>query len=472
MDLPDRCRRIVAHCTLAVALACLGACVSDPEQPDLARLYAIQSGDVEPPPLIVVHGVLGGRLADAESGREAWPGSLARVAFDDYEELALEIDPWSLRPRPSRLAVTGITDKAAGRDFYGRILDTLENVGGYRRAEAGTPAVDGERRYYVFTYDWRQDNLEAVRGLDTLIEKIRADYGDPDLRVDVIAHSNGGLVTRYFVRFGVNDVMNDNELEVVYTGAGKVRRVALLGTPNLGSIASLEALLYGRKIGFRSMPAEVIASFPSAYQILPHKIREWLVDATGEPIDVDVFDVHWWRNNELSIFRPDVRERIIGRYADRAEGEKAFELFARYFEINLERGRRFSWGLTVPAEAIEQRYVVFGGSCKPTPARGVMERVDGRTEIRFRPESVARPAPGVDYERLLLEPGDGTVTKASLLARQSLDPTVQRHRWSFFPLGYAIFLCEDHAALTGNLSFQDNLLNAILSADDDPTGSD
>ena len=30
---------------------------------------------------------------------------------------------------------------------------------------------------------------------------------------------------------------------------------------------------------------------------------------------------------------------------------------------------------------------------------------------------------------------------------------------------YAIFLCEDHAALTGNLSFQDNLLNALLSAD-------
>jgi hypothetical protein len=53
------------------------------------------------------------------------------------------------------------------------------------------------------------------------------------------------------------------------------------------------------------------------------------------------------------------------------------------------------------------------------------------------------------------------VTKASLLGRQSLDPTV----WSRggFPISFSFFLCSEHSDLPGNINFQDNLLNAILS---------
>jgi hypothetical protein len=63
----------------------------------------------------------------------------------------------------------------------------------------------------------------------------------------------------------------------------------------------------------------------------------------------------------------------------------------------------------------------------------------------------------------MLEPGDGIVTKASLLARESLDSSVTRHRYIDFPLDYPLFLCEKHDALTGNETFQDNLLHALLS---------
>jgi len=65
----------------------------------------------------------------------------------------------------------------------------------------------------------------------------------------------------------------------------------------------------------------------------------------------------------------------------------------------------------------------------------------------------------------MLEPGDGEVTKPSLLARQSLDPTVSRSTDVFFPLAYAFFLCVDHEHLPGNISFQDNLLNVLLERD-------
>jgi len=77
----------------------------------------------------------------------------------------------------------------------------------------------------------------------------------------------------------------------------------------------------------------------------------------------------------------------------------------------------------------------------------------------------SHPLPGIDHEELMLEPGDGRVTKASLLARQSVDPTVARHRYSFFSVDYPVFLCERHSQLTGNIDFQNNLLHALLSVD-------
>lgn len=71
----------------------------------------------------------------------------------------------------------------------------------------------------------------------------------------------------------------------------------------------------------------------------------------------------------------------------------------------------------------------------------------------------------VDYGRPMLEPGDGLVTKASLLGRTILDPSIPRHRYSFFPLDYSFFLCEEHDTLPANPSFLDDLLHALLSID-------
>jgi hypothetical protein len=95
----------------------------------------------------------------------------------------------------------------------------------------------------------------------------------------------------------------------------------------------------------------------------------------------------------------------------------------------------------------------------------LVEEVNGISEIRLWPRELSNPLSGVDYGSLMLEPGDGIVTKASLLARESLDPSISRHRYIDFPLDYPLFLCEKHDALTGNETFQDNLLHALLSLD-------
>jgi len=452
-------RRLCASLILLALLpAFLVACST--QAPDLGRLYESRGGEVSPPPLVLIPGALGSRLSDPETGREVWPGPLTRVLVSDYRELELQIDPESLQPMASPLVVSGLTDRAAGRDYYGALQRVLEEAGGYQRGELGTPPTEVGRHYYVFGYDWRQDNVYNVRRLHEFLARLRRDYGDPELQVDIVAHSMGGLIARYYARYGTRDVLDGNDFPVTGDGAPYLRRLVLLGTPNLGSVKAVKTLMKGYSVGLRRMPPEVVATFPSTYQLLPHPINTWLVTAAGTELERDLFSAHFWRRFQLAIFDPTVQQRLR-----REEKGASLRVREAYFNRQIERARRFVWSLTVPAQESAVRIITFGGDCRLTSSRIVVEEVEGVSMLRLTPGSVRRPIPGVDYERLMLEPGDGVVTKASLLARQALDPAIERHRYIFFPLQYAFFLCEDHGQLTGNVHFQDNLLHAILSAD-------
>ncbi|MEM7692519.1 MAG: hypothetical protein AAF194_08805, partial [Pseudomonadota bacterium] len=117
----------------------------------------------------------------------------------------------------------------------------------------------------------------------------------------------------------------------------------------------------------------------------------------------------------------------------------------------------------VPLQERSYGLVVFGGDCTATPARILIEDIDGESYVRLWPKEVQKPIAGLAYDKLMLEPGDGAVTKASLLSRAVLDPSVPRHRYSDFPIDYPILFCERHSQLPGNLTFQDNLLHILLT---------
>ncbi|MEM7283160.1 MAG: hypothetical protein AAF438_16205 [Pseudomonadota bacterium] len=235
----------IKHRILSLTIICFALAACGEVIPDLGRLYSFQTPSLDraassnQPPVILIHGAFGSRLQNKNNKNEIWPGSLRRILFNDYKAVTLPIDSETLLPLESGLEVSGITDRVAGQDFYGQIISVLEDVGGFVRTEPKTPARLGEKRYYVFEYDWRLDNVESARDLDRFIEQIREDYQDPKLEVDVIAHSMGGLIARYFVRYGTVDVLNDNDFPVNNHGAEHLRRVILLGTPNFGSVRAV-----------------------------------------------------------------------------------------------------------------------------------------------------------------------------------------------------------------------------------------
>ena len=160
-------------------LLCIGffaGCSTDVSKPDLSRLYADSKSYTQQSPVILIHGLLGSRLIDDSSGEEVWMGTLWKLATSSYSELALAINPETLEPLDTRYVAAGIADSIGGEDYYGEIMRTLESAGGFIPSSPGTPIMNYSRRYYVFTYDWRQDNVITVRKLSRYIEQIRMDY--------------------------------------------------------------------------------------------------------------------------------------------------------------------------------------------------------------------------------------------------------------------------------------------------------
>ncbi len=470
---PEPRRRALTLLVALAAAALVAGCGSEPTQPDLRRLYRGANLAAEQPPLIVIPGIMGSKLRDAGTGEVVWPGTLWNLVSNKFDVLAFDIDPQTLAPRPNPLEAFDITDTAAGHDFYNRLIETLENHGDFKRTTAGTPVTDPyERHFYVLPYDWRRDNVQTARQLDALIEQIRRDYGRPDLKVDIVAHSMGGLVSRYFQRFGTDDVLDRDDIQVTMKGAAKINRLILLGTPSLGSANTIRGFVEGEKI-VRTVSPETLATMASAYELLPHTMRKPLIGIDGRPLrvrpedpsspEVDLFDPAAWRDLQWSVYDPIVAQRVVESSATPAEGEARLKTLQAFFDRSLVRAGRFQRALALPEPESSVKLVVFGADCALTPSRVLVEQEGGRRVPRFAPDDIKSPLPGKHYDLLMLEPGDGRVVKPSLLGRQSIDPTVQGNGSGSFPIAFSFFLCEDHDQLTNNINFQDNLLNALLS---------
>ena len=251
---------------LAAGLSLTGCAVSG--RPPLGPIYRPTRGSVDQPPLVVIPGAFGSSLRDRRTGREIWPGTNPQLLMSNYRGLELDIDPATLEPVAGDVEADEIFREGLGRDFYGKVVDMLHAAGGYARGKVGQPAVPGRRSYFVYLYDWRLDNVAAARGLHELIEQIRVAYGDPQLRVDILAHSNGGLLARYFARYGTVDLAMEGPFEPTGAGASSIRRLLLVGTPNLGTMQPVLANLRGEEIGLRRIPQEVVATCSGAPQML------------------------------------------------------------------------------------------------------------------------------------------------------------------------------------------------------------
>ena len=213
-----------------------------------------------------------------------------------------------------------------------------------------------------------------------------------DGRVNLVGHSMGGLVARYYLRYGTAEPAADQP--VTWAGARYIRNLILVGVPSAGSLPALEGLLYGNRVGlsYTTLAAPVIARMPSVYQLVPPAGTDALLDQTLSPVSVDLHDVETWKSFGWGPFGAKTAKRQAGFT------ESDLEAYPAFLEAALARARAFHAALArTPETPCPVRVALLGGDCLPTLARGVLSEKDGkgpRFEPRTRREAEAMMEPG------------------------------------------------------------------------------
>lgn len=228
-------------------------------------------------PLIFVPGIGGSDLRDLQ-GNEKWPRGqevyddeedkfLLDVGLDENGNEVVETEPGDILRIVPVDAPTPFFDNP---DIYETTITTLTDAG----------YIEDED-LFVFPFDWRKDvEGQGKNELMAKIDEVRNETGAS--RVDIMAHSQGGLVTLAALR--------DTD------SIGKVRKVVTLGTPLLGATKSLGLLEYKEGCFGESIPIsgcainpettqQIMKYMPGAYQLLPGRKFDQTV---GAPLIVDL----------------------------------------------------------------------------------------------------------------------------------------------------------------------------------------
>ncbi len=198
------------------------------------------------------------------SGEKIWvnSGEAIKLGDDDYFDV-LRLKPDGQTPE----ADVGITGELTSFGYPD--IDNFFQGLGYIK---GT-------NFFVYAYDWRKDIKTTEPDLDTLINQALQKSGQS--KVNIVAHSMGGLVARYYIT-------DDSK-------ALKVNKLIELGVPHLGSVNGLKAMMYGQDIGkpilgiFNiGVPAsevlDIMKNLPSAFELLPNSHYYSFYDNSSEEL--------------------------------------------------------------------------------------------------------------------------------------------------------------------------------------------
>lgn len=364
-------------------------------------------------PVVFVPGVTGVGLRDTGTDKLVWGkgGNLMRPQDRGYGT-ARSVTP--RHPGPRILPDGVILDLRIFGVVRYRIYRSLVDLflqRGYRLGDLEQPRPADE--FFLFSYDWRQDNMASAARLADQLDTLRRARGQETLRVHLVCQSNGAHVCRYFNKFG------RLTLEDAESGRPRVRtgvtvdKLILVGTSNGGSIRVLRELNRGRKyvdVVGRFWAPETLFTFMSLYQDLPVYTADLFVDESGQPLAVDLFDVESWKRYQWSIYGRAASRRLaredlppwLGTGSERED----------YLFRALDRARRFHELLRRDvANFGATRYFLITNMGNDTPSRAVLARQQRGWQTRFADDKQVRRDPTL--RSAVVVAGDGHATAAS-----------------------------------------------------------
>ena len=417
-------------------------------------------------PVIIIPGILGSKIVAADSAVSHWgdfrhkPGRRERDAH--ARKIAL---PMRSGAALHELTDTMETDGTLGHvqtsiggisirlNAYGDVLSVL-GVGSYSGTWAARPeqaSVDQGADLataFEFDYDWRRSLDENAARLEEFIRQATrflqlqyAWYGP--IKFDVVAHSMGGLVLRYFLRYGGQPLpLDGSRPTATWAGAACVDTAVIVGAPNAGSLFGLERLVSGLA-GNPVHPAYdpvILATMPSVYQLLPRS-RHRPFQVRGEPRPVDLLDPALWVRMGWGL-ADSSRARQLAKLLPGVESAaERKDIAMDHLHKCLANASAFHTALDIPAAQPQDiKMHLVAGDRHPTPI-------------------LATAAPGdpvLRYERSV--PGDKVVPRSSALLDERAGGSATARLDSPIPWESVTFVTSDHMGLIQDPIFIHNLL--------------
>lgn len=274
--------------------------------------------------VVFVPGTMGTELFSA-AGEKVWPPRPLEVQFgyDRVDELVA-----------SNVRMGDVVKNVSCFDVYGSLLEQFRDLG-YPDAP-GT----GDKRLVTFPYDWRLDLEDTADALATLFDRL---YSEGTRRIDIVAHSMGGLVSRLVLETG---------RYVERPWFPNIANFFALATPHQGAplalarILGLDSDMGIGKADFRRLTND--RRYPSGYQLL------------SAPTEQACWDMADMSVGALDIYDPATAQ-ALGLDAEL-----------------LQRARWVHDSLAIGAAPAQVRYFYFAGTGHETVTRvNVLRRDDG-----------------------------------------------------------------------------------------------
>lgn len=461
---------VIIFCVITILIT---GCQSPYKTPDLGGLYnnLVQNESPYRNPVILIPGLLGSHLIERNSGEVAWGAFGVKRTNPNTEtgsrRIALPMQMGkALRDLRDNTVPAGALDKVVFSFFgypleqktYSYILRVL-GVGGYRDQDVGeSERIDyGDRHFtcFQFDYDWRRDIVESARNLSGFIKEkkkyvqgeIEKRYGikNIDVKFDIVAHSMGGLVARYFLRYGTAELPEDGSLpEITWDGARHVENLVMIGTPNSGSLDTLVNLVEGYRpaLLLPHYSSALLGTMPAIYELLPRSRHKPVKDSQGHP--VDILSPELWQKNKWGLANPaqdKVLEMLLPNITDPTVRRK---IALEHQKKCLIRANRFFNAMDIPAKPpVSLKTLLVAGDSEKTLKK---VNIDSAGQLKI-----------TGYG-----PGDGTVLRTSSLGDERLDEKKSMRLISPIHWDQVLFLFSDHLNLTKNPMFTDNLLYFLL----------
>ncbi len=423
-------------------------------------------------PVIVVHGFLGSKLVDMKTGKNIWGSFKGSDNFGSFpsEEVRAFAHPMGigkpLKELQSSAKPYGILDavevKFLGMDFridaYNSLINILKNAG---YCQEGKPLPKNKSYYnlFLFYYDWRRDLPENAARLQEYIQskreyiqkiyKKRYGINKYDVQFDVIAHSMGGLLARYYLRYGNRDLPKNGSLpKISWYGSKFIDKLLIVGTPNAGYLDTVIEMVKGLQVqpGTPTIPPGIVGTFPTYYQMMPPaSTKSVIIAGDATEAGVDIFDPQVWIDMKWGLADPS-QDSILKILLPNAKTPEERRKIALDHQAKcLKRAKQFTEAMKVKATPPDDvALFLFEGDAVLTSRQAEANKATGEIKVKR------------------YEPGDGKILVTSAIFDERVGQPWVPYLVSPITWTAVYRLPAAHMGITRSEFFADNMTFCLL----------